>query len=391
MNNKDITLESDFEIVIFSDQKSFEDLSIILKERALSVMPANSAADVDLGDLIFLDKSWIYANDPMYVDMIIEAIFKEKKPVVFVDDELYLYKKSNVGSISKIYSDDVDTYGVFFDGNGNTYNHETKTESYDTSILISYSWAITMLSSFNLSESYSKSTWMNSIYENDYTEKEDEGGIVAGIVTQPVFTNSTWHNKNLECGVYGWLNVTSEYSKLFGNVDGYSYYKTHYYVDAVSKNNKRVADIFLNSNLPSTHELLTHGPTTSSGVGTVSYSYSVGISEDGLAANVSGGWQYSTNDVQVINVSNKATGFIDIWHDVNEKQNVGLGYTAEPGKTLRVPNWANNGTYNATDNHSAKFCKYGIVPIMYFPGLWKHVDSYFDFQTYYVDINVFKN
>ena len=104
---------------------------------------------------------------------------------------------------------------------------------------------------------------------------------------------------------------------------------------------------------------LFHAPTTTPGNSTVTVSIGTEVGlPDIVGANVSVSWNYSVPDVVVNDRSNTGVGLIDIWHDVDEDENVGeYTYYIEPAKLMKVDCQNGSGYCIQRDEYSIQFCK----------------------------------
>lgn len=127
---------------------------------------------------------------------------------------------------------------------------------------------------------------------------------------------------------FGWMNIRTLYFTLEEDNEDYNYYQAHYFIQGVPNNKRAIADIYLDNTLQHDNaEIRRYGPTTSGGTTTVGIDLSVAI--DGVSVGTN--WSYAVADVVIKDHSNLATNTLDIWHDVNEREDVGMNtYYVEP-------------------------------------------------------------
>ncbi len=151
------------------------------------------------------------------------------------------------------------------------------------------------------------------------------------------------------------FNVSTIYEKIAVS-NGQHFFKVHYGLQSCPTNNKRTTDMTVYCNVikhNSLMNLISYGPTTTSGSSTYGASVNLNAGTSGVGAGVSLSWAYSIADVNVYDQSNFAQDLVKIWHEVNPERPVGFStYLVNPGSVITVQN---NSVLHAEDEYSVKF------------------------------------
>lgn len=295
--------------------------------------------DINKG-IVILDSNWISKNANGEAYKSIGSLIERKVPVIYLSDNPDLFVE-NVGVKSHSFSPGSTMYGHYSDSERNLvccYEVECRDEG--DAILLGSNWAIDVIAD----------------------SKERTTGIPYGSEMQ------TFHDK--ECDSYGWLNVRTIYYAIEEDNDRYNYYVSRYNIQVVPNrgNHCRNGDIFLNCDLRQDYDIISYGPTTTSGSSSPGESVSVSISGTvlpnpgaGAGFAYSESWSYAIPDVVVYDNSNYALRKLDIRPDIDQEKAVGMNtYVCYPGKvaTKDCLGTFKPGSYVGTDNYGVLFCKY---------------------------------
>ena len=357
---------TDREVIVFSDEKFVSEVGCALIDSTSRVDSSASKTPAE-NTIALVDESWLADSSKgrpstnQIKNMLYNSI-----PLIFVKGDSYLYKDSGIelrtGSPP---SKNSVAYGLYYGPSGVVYSFECgEGMELEEALLRIYAMADDAIAA---DLEYSK-------------EKESIGRAPAG----PYWEQALVVLRSYPCDNKGCLNVSTTYYKLKNWNEAYTYYAIKHGQSAIpgSGTSYKVADIYLNNTLPNGHEVKDTLPVTTSGQTTSSVSFTM-ASEGGLSATV--GWSYSISDVKTINTSIHGGKKINIWHDVSEDKNVGLGYTAYSGVEIRVGNNVNNGSLHIVDDYKVQFSqKYD----KYFFGLYYGSGWNFYNHTFSVAVSI---
>jgi hypothetical protein len=335
-------------VVVFSDDDFFSEVKDNLSDSTSKVSKKSNLEEIKSGEVAVIDESWIYTNEQKQIDKGIETALKNNIPMIFVGNDLYLYKKSSLDVGAMAYTGSENIYCIY--NKGINFIHSIENSDEKEAMQWAYQWADTVLSEDP------------EEILNDSEPMPRPLSALAG--NSQYWERILYKTSTMNCAPHGNYSVSATVYRLRGFDDGFKYFAVQYSQEAVPNNNYRLADIYLKGDQQS--YLTEHGPNTTNGTKTTSASVSLGIGNAGVSAGFSIGWSYSISDVVLINQSQRSTK-VDFWHNVDETKAVGLGYTAEPGLTYRVPNSTLNT--NNTLTHEVQFCKPVIKNVFMQQGL----------------------
>ena len=340
---------TDREVIVFSEESFMSGVECALAD-STSKIDNSVSKTPSPGSIVIIDEPWLTStsNERLSANQIKEMI-ETNIPLIFVRGGSYLYEESGIELRMRMFSENNTSQGIFYGPSGITYAWGTNETDLDTVLPLAYDWA------------------------EEVAVKESERSKEAGARELLNRAGSVyWEPFGVSTGSFsypqGKMNVSTSYSKLMNYDDGHTWYSVHYGQQGIPKTTTqayRLADIYLKNTLGYGHYLLDTDPQSTSRSTTT-----IGVY---LGSFAPVNWSYAASDVVIINTSNNGVNKINIWHDVNEKQNAGLGYKAEPGVLLRVSNVVNNGSLDITDNYGVQF---GIKVSTFFGHRWDMYTNY---------------
>lgn len=282
---------------------------------------------------IFIDQTWAETKNEKLVNKYIKDALDAGIVLTTIGSADLFLNNPNIEFLA--FMEDCDTYSIY--------------KSNDNSKFICYS--VDDGGSGNaIEKTY---CWINTQINNEKTLQKSR------ILDLPWGTEYSSSASVYHSG-YGYMNIETNYFVLNEDNTRYNYYYTHFFQESVPDSSRYTADMYTKTqNLQSNLSYLYHAPTTTPGNSTVSIGFGTetGLPDlIGVSVNVS--WSYSVPDVVVNDRSNTGTGLIDIWHDVNEDENVGqYTYYIEPAKLMKVDCQNAMGHCIQRDEYSIQFCK----------------------------------
>jgi hypothetical protein len=317
---------TDREVIVFSDESYLEEAEGILESSTSNVDSFVLKAPSE-NTIAFIDETWIThtsGNEPS--SDTVENMIENNVPVIFVNGDSYLYKDSGIDLRARTNVEGSLAYGIYYGPSGCVYSYSCSGTDTSEAMLRAYAWA-------------------DQISKEDQTY-EAESNYLHTLPGQYCLKALVVQSVNLFDE--GELDANTAYYKVVNLDNPYEYYIIEHGQSAIPRygTDYKVADIYLNDTLSDSQELFGSEPTTTQGLDKFHISFGFG-----QGAN----WSYCLNDVSVVNNSRLDDGVINIWHDVDEKESAGNGYTACPGVLIRVPTAIDGGALNIDDDYGVQF------------------------------------
>jgi len=373
---------TDRNVVVFSDDDFSKKVEKDLSEATSKINIGSDLKEVQSGDIIIVDSSWVYTNDSKTISNDLKTIQKNNTPVIFTGNDLYPLLDTIIAPDRKTYQGDENIYCNYIHSDGISYSYCITNSDETKAIQEAYSWTDAVLS-----DDPRKAIWDFSWYKTDVdtssSQKEPNPQPIKAAAGNSPHWDTILLSSKSQSFSKGSLVVNVHVQKLMDYDNGEKYFAFIYrqFGEPDLSANMRLADIYA-KNKQGQPVLYDHNPPSTSGTSTVSASLGIGISGSGPSANGSIGWSYSISDVVLLNTTQIGTQTINFWHDVSEDKGVGMGYIAEPGVVMKIPSTAqlcHTGLY-----HEVQFCKRTDVYMHLVGGLISiHTGyKYIDFQKF---------
>ncbi|NLL94402.1 MAG: hypothetical protein GX224_01390 [Thermoplasmatales archaeon] len=245
--------------------------------------------------------------------------------VIISLDGSHLFKKwdSEFGSTSV--SDTSDMCGIYRDNIAHTtFCYSVKTMNLSCSMQRIYNWAATMTA--------------------DTGSKSQHG-----------YHNVVVSEMDLECGNHGWFSFSTLYCLDEFNVNGYDYWIVKYHEESHPKSYWQTGWMSVENEFGSCPFLdgflLSHGPNSCR---SSQPPISVGLSVPNPSISIS--WNYSGQNVEIINKSIKATGRFYVKHVLPKNSNESkYTYFCKPGAIVKIDHGDSDTAYYSTDVYKVNY------------------------------------
>lgn len=336
-------------IVVICDEKDFKTNKEVFLKTSSTVDVLDSIPDSIDADIIVIDGGW-YLNNSDVARNKIDGFVSSGITVI------------SIGSSTVFTDSNLDCYAFGVDSDESDINMM----SYDSATRTYYCYT-----SSYIPEPGTKYGTTNDVAKTDadYSDllserikesvyKLENSQVRASSINTMDVEKSIKRIIDVTCGGHGTFSVNTEHFKLKESDPEYNYYLSEYHLTTVpNKGDLRgTADITIRSdNFSNGSRLFRFEPNTTNGVTTFSFSIMPGEFFLGFTYSRS----YETPDVVVHNKCDPSKGLFEIWHDVNERENVGRDtYFVEPTKLVIVDSQKESGVYSGIDTYKVNFCNF---------------------------------
>ena len=283
------------------------------------------------GAAIF-DSSWISANDDTLVESAISKSVNDGMPTLLFESESSFFEIGLTGIGVETGQDNAIVQGLY-KNDGISFMYNVVSEDEDFAMEHGAMWAEAMNSDDpvdSIIRIFGLVSYTESVSASDDSE-EPSGEKLVGVSTV---------TKDLK--ERGEFTATAIITKIVNTYDeAHDYFIIHYYQMGMpdTDNDYYLGDLCLEAKVVNGTLNLVLPKNTS---GTQEKSVTIGLTAEistggpSIGGEGSGTWSYSIGDVVVQNKTSYAQKTAKVYHNVDENQNVGKGYTAEPGMLFTV-------------------------------------------------------
>jgi len=153
---------TDHSVIVFADTDTAAMIADSLSTYSSDIVCVDDITDGAEGEIIIFDENWIYENDTLLVDEKIHDCLSKGIPVLFLGENLYLFKDSSIEMTVEGYSEQNIAYGIFEYEDGMIFSYDVTDGDLDSAVVLMYGWASELISGKNPYEVVSTFSWMKT-------------------------------------------------------------------------------------------------------------------------------------------------------------------------------------------------------------------------------------
>ena len=153
---------TDHSVTVYTDAETAAMITDHLSPYSSDIVCVDDISTETNGEIIIFDENWIYDNDAQLIDEKILDCLSKGIPVLFLGENLYLFKDSGIELSVEGYSEQNIAYGVFEYEDGKNFSYDIADGDLGNAIVLMYGWASELISGKNPYEVVSTFSWMKT-------------------------------------------------------------------------------------------------------------------------------------------------------------------------------------------------------------------------------------